>query len=31
MWDWAKHQPNKKVESWNEFEINKNLYSYWKN
>lgn len=30
MWDWAKQQPNRKVESWDKFEINKNLYSYWK-
>lgn len=30
MWNWAKLQPNRKVKEWNKFELNKNLYSYWK-
>lgn len=30
MWEWAKVQPNKEIQSWENFEITKNLYSYWK-
>lgn len=30
MWEWAQKQPKRKVESWSEFEISENLYSYWK-
>lgn len=30
MWNWAKVQKNKDVHSWNDYEITKNLYSYWK-
>lgn len=30
MWEWAKQQPKREVQSWDEFEITKNLYSYWK-
>ena len=30
MWNWAKLQPNRKVKEWNKFELNKNIYSYWK-
>ena len=30
MWEWAKQQPSRKVESWSDYEITKNLYTYWK-
>lgn len=30
MWEWVKKQPNNSVESWEDFEISKHLYSYWK-
>ena len=30
MWNWAKIQPNRDRFAWSEFEIDKNLYSYWK-
>ncbi len=30
MWDWAKDQPNRERFTWEKFEIDKNLYSYWK-
>lgn len=30
MWEWAKQQPNKKVKSWDNLEITKDVYSYWK-
>jgi UDP-glucose 4-epimerase len=29
MWEWVKQQQNKDVISWDDFEILKNLYSYW--
>lgn len=29
MWEWAQAQPKKEVKSWDNFEIRKNLYSYW--
>lgn len=31
MWDWAKTQPNREVKKWDEYEIEKNIYSYWRN
>ena len=30
MWEWAKQQPNRKQYKWDNYEINKGLYSYWK-
>lgn len=30
MWEWAKRQPNRKQYKWDNYEINKGLYSYWK-
>jgi len=30
MWGWAKIQPHRKQYKWNNYEINKGLYSYWK-
>lgn len=30
MWDWAKEQPNRPQYKWENYEINKGLYSYWK-
>ena len=30
MWDWAKKQPIRKRFFWKEYELNKGLYSYWK-
>ena len=30
MWEWAKVQPEKPQYKWNNYEINKGLYSYWK-
>ena len=30
MWEWAKEQPNRKQYVWENYEINKGLYSYWK-
>lgn len=31
MWEWAKMQPYRKQQMWEEYEIDKNMYSYWKN
>lgn len=31
MWKWAKKQPNRKQYIWENYEITKGLYSYWKN
>lgn len=31
MWEWAKVQPMRKQYIWDKYEINKGLYSYWKN
>jgi UDP-glucose 4-epimerase len=31
MWDWAKNQPERSQFIWPSFEIDKKLYSYWKN
>ncbi len=30
MWEWAKKQPNRDRHKWENYEINKGLYSYWK-
>lgn len=30
MWDWAKKQPNRLQFKWQNYEITKKLYSYWK-
>tara|TARA_B100000674_G_C37211216_1_gene632774 strand:- start:59 stop:469 length:411 start_codon:yes stop_codon:yes gene_type:complete len=30
MWEWAKKQPKRKQYSWESYEIDKNIYSYWK-
>lgn len=30
MWEWAQQQPNREIKEWKEFEIDKNMYSYWK-
>lgn len=30
MWDWAQQQPNRKQYKWENYEITKGLYSYWK-
>lgn len=30
MWNWAKTQPNRKQYIWENYEINKGIYSYWK-
>ena len=31
MWEWAKAQPNRERYVWENYEIDKGLYSYWKN
>lgn len=31
MWDWAKQQPIRKRFEWSEFELEKGIYSFWKN
>ena len=31
MWEWAKKQPERNQYVWPSFEINKKLYSFWKN
>jgi len=30
MWNWAKKQPNRLQFKWENYEITKKLYSYWK-
>ena len=30
MWDWAQKQPNRKRFFWKNYELDKGLYSYWK-
>lgn len=30
MWDWAKEQPKRQRFEWSEFEMDKNIYSFWK-
>lgn len=31
MWEWAKAQPERPRLYWKEYELEKNIYSYWKN
>ena len=31
MWKWAKHQPNRKRKLWKNYELEKELYTYWRN
>lgn len=30
MWEWAKKQPNRDQYTWSFYELDKNIYSYWK-
>jgi UDP-glucose 4-epimerase len=30
MWEWAKTQPKKEQFIWEEYEIDKGIYSFWK-
>ena len=30
MWEWAKEQPNRPQYKWDNYEIDKKIYSYWK-
>ncbi len=30
MWEWAKKQPNREQYTWSFYELDKNIYSYWK-
>ena len=30
MWEWVKLQPQRDVRYWDEYELEKNVYSYWK-
>ena len=30
MWEWAKTQPNRKQYKWENYEVTKGIYSYWK-
>lgn len=30
MWNWAKVQPKREQYKWENYEINKGIYSYWK-
>lgn len=30
MWNWAKNQPKRQRIEWNQFELDKGVYSYWK-
>ena len=31
MWNWAKDQPKRDVFTWDEFELDKGIYKFWKN
>ena len=31
MWEWAKTQPRRKRELWDEYEIDNGMYDYWRN
>ena len=31
MWEWAKEQPMRDRFVWSEYEIEKGIYSFWKN
>jgi UDP-glucose 4-epimerase len=30
MWEWAREQPKRERKYWKEYELEKNIYSYWK-
>jgi len=30
MWNWAKRQPNRERRIWKQYELEKNIYNYWK-
>ena len=30
MWDWVKHQPMKEQFKWENYELDKGIYSFWK-
>lgn len=30
MWEWVKLQPNRTRKKWNEYELDENIYDYWK-
>ncbi len=30
MWDWAKKQPKRERFQWEEYEVEKGIYSFWK-
>ena len=30
MWEWAKNQPKRPQFSWNEYELDKQIYSFWR-
>jgi len=30
MWEWAKKQPNREQKIWESYELDKNIYDYWK-
>jgi UDP-glucose 4-epimerase len=30
MWEWVKTQPKRNRKYWEEYELEKNIYSYWK-
>lgn len=31
MWEWAKNEPNRSQKEWYEYELDKGMYSFWKN
>jgi len=31
MWDWAKYQPMRERFVWKDYELEKGIYSFWKN
>ena len=31
MWEWAKSQPIREQFIWSEYELEKGIYSFWKN
>ena len=30
MWDWAKKQPKRNQQIWETYELDKDIYEYWK-
>ena len=30
MWEWAKQQPNRSQFIWDEYEVDKGIYDFWK-